>query len=321
VISRFSRFKHVYAFFDVSSYHYEVYPEELFHRAFPYFLYGNLFVLQDACFYDKPYQPILHSEGWPGSILPNTCVPALWSRRMPLDDGSGWGGTRRLIFDHFLTQESAKQFPHEFWNTVQSLGPEEETPAMLEDFDVVPQKMCGPRGTRLYLRNGNYISPFDEGYDSESDGQASLYYDGAVCETVHNGTTYYRPTPGIQQPSACTLVMQALELYLHGLRNAGTLNDVNDFDYGASSYEFFPHVSSFMPSVFGHHLSSHTIVPELSSCGPNTGDVTVQVPPFSSLYQNIEVSVASFPAFEGQDISSRLFNIGKVQDWINNVEL
>jgi hypothetical protein len=320
VISRFNTFKHVYSFFDVSSCSYEVYPEELFHCAFPYFLYGNLFVIQDACFYKEPHQPVFHSQSWPGSIVPSACVPALWSRRARLGDGSGWGETQRLIFDNYLTLKSAKQFPHEFWNTVQSLGPLEDMHAMIEESAVLPEKMSGPRGTRLYLRNGDYISPFDEGYVSESEESASLYHDDAVYKIVHNGTTYYIPVPGIQQLSSCISMPQGLELNPQGLQYEEIHKDINDFACSSSSYDLVPRVSSYMPNIFAQHLSSHSAVPESPFWVPNVGEIHSQIPPpLLSLYQNIGTSIPHFAALDGQDVSSKLLSIGKVQDWINNI--
>lgn len=98
--------ENVYAFFDVSSCSYEVYPEELFHVLFPWHLYGTKFQLEEARL-DQDCQ-YAHSP-----LLPRACVPVIWSRRITF--GHLWGKTRKLIFDDWRMPNVVA--PSTYWDS------------------------------------------------------------------------------------------------------------------------------------------------------------------------------------------------------------
>jgi hypothetical protein len=224
----------VYTFFDVSTCSYEIYPEELFHELFPYFLFGSLFRIREACFYQMPGLSPFDNQ-----FIPSACVPVLWSRRIPIYDFSGWGETRRLPFDDWLKLDFATKFPPSFWNTSQSLGLPVERPLMIGEFAVASAKDFGSRGARTSSCDVEICSPLShrmEGYTSEYEGNASECGEGYTSndEIFNDYTTYH--------------LSQATDFaYLAHVNSQHPIGRNNDFTSRTLSHSFSPNAPEFIP--------------------------------------------------------------------------
>ncbi|KAF2423314.1 hypothetical protein EJ08DRAFT_454034 [Tothia fuscella] len=91
----------------MSTFSYEVLPQEFFHDLFPWHCYGGLFDTEVGQFHR-------HSEGESSSrniVLPSACVPILWSRRESLTRM-----TRRLTYDAWMLPRYYERFNHGYWD-------------------------------------------------------------------------------------------------------------------------------------------------------------------------------------------------------------
>jgi hypothetical protein len=192
----------VYAFFDVSTYCYEVYPEELFHPLFPWFYFGALFDVSGTKFSGSPH--LLLSN--PDTYFPRFCVPVLWSRR--LLRGSEWGRTRRLEYDEWLLPDAQPFCQHEYWNTAAAI-----CHMMGEEADIDPSCLehsgyaTGWSDTyytswtdhNTFSENQMYLPDYDASQWQENGGCASpdvIEPEDHLCtgDHLHGGSTLSYPS-------------------------------------------------------------------------------------------------------------------------------
>ena len=95
----------VYAFFDLSSLSYEIYPAQMFQAAFPWWYFGSLFDIRQ-CRFER-------SVDQAASSLHPVCVPQLWSRRSSW--GDSWGQAIDLPYDKWLLPGAADEFQSSYW--------------------------------------------------------------------------------------------------------------------------------------------------------------------------------------------------------------
>ncbi|KAE9978484.1 hypothetical protein BLS_000608 [Venturia inaequalis] len=100
----------VYAFFDVSTGHYEVYRTDAFHRLFPWYLYGAKFEADQARFERHPVM----RDAIDVSLWRGFCVPQLFSRWIPGEDGTL--EITKLSYDDWMLPDVAEIYELEYWN-------------------------------------------------------------------------------------------------------------------------------------------------------------------------------------------------------------
>ncbi|TLD23493.1 Serine/threonine-protein kinase [Venturia nashicola] len=105
----------VYAFFDVSTCHYEVYRTDAFHDMFPWYLCGAKFDADLARFERQTVMPgAMDASLWRGF-----CVPQAFSRWVPGADGAI--ETTKLSYDDWKLPKAAETYECDYWNSETSV--------------------------------------------------------------------------------------------------------------------------------------------------------------------------------------------------------
>lgn len=101
----------VYAFFDISTCHYEVYRTDIFHHLFPWYLCGAKF---DADLARFEHHPVVLGA-MDVSLWRGFCVPQVFSRWTTGEDGSL--AKTKLVYDEWMLPKTAEPYEPECWES------------------------------------------------------------------------------------------------------------------------------------------------------------------------------------------------------------